>query len=200
MRLEIRLSGSGGQGLLLAGLILAEAAGKFEGLECIQLQSYGPEARGGASKSDVIISDAKILNPKPGKLDVMLALSQEAVDRYSHKLKKNGLMIMDRTLACPPGIDGITIPLIETAHKVTGIVLTANMVGLGALCRLARGVSRESMIKAIESRVPKGTSQVNIQAFEAGYQLAPPRLRKPVMPEIEERIVLTNGGGKNIKR
>ncbi len=89
-RYEIRFSGAGGQGLILAGVIMAEAASIYEGIQAVQSQSYGPEARGGASKSEVIISDGPIDYPKATIVDALLALTQEACDKYSHDLKEGG--------------------------------------------------------------------------------------------------------------
>ena len=97
-RYELRFSGAGGQGLITAGIILAEAASIHEGKQSVQSQSYGPEARGGASKSEVIISDAPIDYPKVTKCDALLALTQEACDKYSHDLKEGGVLLIDSDL------------------------------------------------------------------------------------------------------
>src|SRR5512136_1327867 len=94
-RYEIRFSGAGGQGLILAGVIMAEAASIFEGIQAVQSQSYGPEARGGASKSEVIISDGPIDYPKVTKCDALLAMTQEAADKYSSDLKEGGVLLID---------------------------------------------------------------------------------------------------------
>src|SRR4030065_737676 len=94
-RTEIRLAGEGGQGLILAGVILAEAAAIYDGKQVIQTQSYGPEARGGASKAEVVIGDGEIDYPEVIHADVLVALSQEACDRYAANVKKNGLLIVD---------------------------------------------------------------------------------------------------------
>jgi len=95
-KIEIRLSGTGGQGLILAGVILAEAAAIYDKKNAVQTQSYGPEARGGASKSEVIISDGEILYPKTTRLDYLLALNQESCDRYAKDLKEDGLLLVDK--------------------------------------------------------------------------------------------------------
>jgi 2-oxoglutarate ferredoxin oxidoreductase subunit gamma len=104
MRQEIILSGAGGQGLILAGAILAEAAGVFEGREVVQTQSYGIQARGGASQSTVIISDSRIKFPEVLTPDILLSLSQEAYQRYMPSLREEGLLIVDQDLAHPQGV------------------------------------------------------------------------------------------------
>ena len=95
MKTEIRLAGTGGQGVILASVILAEAAGVHEGRHVVQTQSYGPEARGGASRADVIIADEPILYPKSRRLDVLVCLSQQAADKYFEDLKVHGMAIID---------------------------------------------------------------------------------------------------------
>ncbi len=101
-RYEIRLSGSGGQGLILAGKILAEAAAIYEGLNAVQTQSYGPEARGGASKAEVVISDTEIEYPKAIELDLLLSLTQESCMKYSSDLKEGGILIIDSSFVKDP--------------------------------------------------------------------------------------------------
>jgi len=96
-RIETCLSGSGGQGLILAGIILAEAAGIYDGKEAVQTQSYGPEARGGASRSEVVISNSAIDYPKVIKADILLALTQTACDKYVKNLNKDGILVADST-------------------------------------------------------------------------------------------------------
>jgi 2-oxoglutarate ferredoxin oxidoreductase subunit gamma len=115
---EIRLSGSGGQGLILAGVILAEAAAIYEGKNAVQTQSYGPEARGGSSKSEVIISDSEILYPKTTRLDYLLALNQESCDKYAHDLKDDGLLLVDTdAVEHLPPVKSISLPLVRTARE-----------------------------------------------------------------------------------
>ncbi|MEJ2635917.1 MAG: 2-oxoacid:acceptor oxidoreductase family protein [Calditrichia bacterium] len=179
-KIEIRLSGSGGQGLILAGVILAEAAAIYEGKNAIQTQSYGPEARGGASKSEVIISDDEILYPKTTRLDFLLALNQEACDKYSHDLKDKGLLLVDSDAVdhLPP-VRVTSLPLVRTAREKVGKTMTTNIVSLGALVGLSGVVSRKALEKAVLARVPKGTEKLNLLALKLGYELA---------EEIKERI------------
>src|SRR5512137_1593716 len=120
-RFEIRLSGSGGQGLVLGGVILAEALGVYEGKNVTQTQSYGPEARGGASKSDVVVSDDEIAFPKPEKTDILVAMNQTAVDRYTGALADNGTLLADATFVTTVTFpDTYLIPFTQIARDKFG--------------------------------------------------------------------------------
>lgn len=173
-RYEIRLAGTGGQGIILAGVLLAEAAVR-DGMNVVQTQSYGPEARGGASRSEVIIDDKDIDYPKVIEADMMLCLSQEACDRYSGRLRKNGLLIVDADfIRRAPTTRAVRVSLTRTAEQKAGERLVANVVGLGVLAGLTQVVSRESLEKAIRARVPKHTTEMNLKALAAGYEIAEP--------------------------
>jgi len=131
----VRLSGSGGQGLIFAGVVLAEAAGVYGQQHVVQNQVYGPEARGGASKAEVIISDEEIDYPKPTEVDLHLALTQEACDKYSGDLKPTGTLIVDASTvsSTPDGEFAVyRLPIIETTRKKVGQILVANVVALAA--------------------------------------------------------------------
>lgn len=172
-RVEIRLSGSGGQGLILAGVILAEAAAIYDKKNAVQTQSYGPEARGGASKSDVIISNSEILYPKTIRLDYLLALNQVSCDQYSIDLRENGLLLVDKDAVDHlPALQIVSLPLIRTAREKVGKVMTTNIVALGALVALSGIVKRESIKKAVLARVPKGTENLNLKALKLGFEMA----------------------------
>ena len=165
---EIRLTGSGGQGLMLAGIILAEAA-LLDGKYAIQYQSYGPEARGGSSRSEIIISDYTIDFIKVQNCDLLLCLTQEAYNNYGKE--HNSLLILDERLSPkfhePENI--IKIPIYDTAVQKFGKPMGANIVALGAINGLLNLVTRESLLEAVFDRVPKGTKDINLQALEAGY-------------------------------
>jgi len=173
-QIEIRLTGSGGQGLILGGIILAEAALQ-DGKNAIQSQSYGPEARGGASKAEVIISDDEIDFPKVNKADLMLALTQTACEKYSNTVKENGILLVDASVTVPEGIHLgkiVKVPVLETASNVIGKPMVANIVAIGIIQELLQTVSKESLEAAVLSRVPKGTEELNRRALEEGYKLA----------------------------
>ncbi|MBU4234325.1 MAG: 2-oxoacid:acceptor oxidoreductase family protein [Desulfobacterales bacterium] len=167
-RFEIRLAGSGGQGLILAGIILAEAAGVYDGMFVCQTQSYGPEARGGASKAEVVISDAAIDYPKAIQPDVLLALNQKSLDTFLSDLKAGGLLLVDADLVSEfPASRAVAVPFTRIARDL-GRAMAANIVALGALAQLTGAVSLESLSAAVLARVPKGTEDLNRQALAAG--------------------------------
>ena len=171
---EIRLGGSGGQGLILGGIILAEAA-ILDGKNAIQAQSYGPEARGGASKAEVIICDGEIDFPKVQHADVLLALTQQACNKYLSSLKMNGLLILDDSIDINPisfeNFHVVRIPIIKTAVDKLGKSMVANIIAMGAIRNLTNVVSVDSLQKAVLKRVPPGTEELNKQALEEGYLL-----------------------------
>jgi 2-oxoglutarate ferredoxin oxidoreductase subunit gamma len=172
-RYEIRLSGSGGQGLITAGVILAEAAGVYDGKHVVQSQSYGPEARGGASKAEVIISGKEIFFPKATAIDIFLAMTQEAWDKYSNDIKPDGIAIIDTWYVKEvdrPGV--VKLALTRKAREEVGIEMVANVIALGAIAGLTGVVTRGSLEKSLMSRIPKGTEDKNRKALEIGYELA----------------------------
>ena len=174
-RYEIRLSGSGGQGLILVGKVLAEAAAIYDGLNATQSQSYGPEARGGASRSEVIISDGDIDYPKSENIDILLALTQEACDKYINDLKANGILLIDSQMVTRMPVGNykiVAIPIIQSAVERLGKFLFSNIIALGIITKLSGIVSEDAVKQAIRARVPKGTEEINIKAFYTGINLA----------------------------
>ena len=172
-RYEIRLSGSGGQGLILMGIILAEAIGIYEGKYVAQTQSYGPEARGGSSKAEVIVSEEEIDYPKAMKVDLLLAMNQKSCDEFYPDLKPGGLLIVDSTFVKQvPTPKVYQIPFTRIAREKLKREMVANIVALGALTQLTSIVSYKSMEMAILGRVPKGTEKLNRDALRAGINAA----------------------------
>lgn len=176
-RTEIRLAGEGGQGMILAGIILAEAASIHAGKNVVQSQSYGPEARGGASKSEVIISNGEIDHPEVILADVLVALSQEAYNKFHKEVKPDGLLIVDSDRVTDNGEKAIRIPITRLAFETTGRQITANTVALGVLVGLTGIVSREDIEKAVAARAPRGTEEMNRKALEAGFEAAAAAIR-----------------------
>jgi 2-oxoglutarate ferredoxin oxidoreductase subunit gamma len=180
-RYEIRLSGEGGQGIVLAGVILAEAAAIYDGRNATQTQAYGPESRGGASKAEVIISDEEIDYPKSTAVDLLLALTQAAADKYVHDLKPSGILVADadKVHRLPQGAFAVHhLPILRTAKQTIGKAMVANIVSLGVIVGLAKVVSTASIQRAVLARVPKGTEDLNRRALAAGFALVgaePPR-------------------------
>lgn len=172
-RTEIRLAGEGGQGMILAGIILAEAAAIHDGKHTVQSQSYGPEARGGASRSEVIISDEEIDFPEVILPDILVALSQMAYDKYAKNLNLEGLLIVDEErVKNVSQANAIRVPIGGIALEMTGKAITANTVALGILVGLTGLVSRQAIEKAVQAHAPKGTEAMNSKALQAGFEQA----------------------------
>jgi 2-oxoglutarate ferredoxin oxidoreductase subunit gamma len=172
-RYEIRLSGSGGQGMVLAGMILAEAVGINDGKNVVQTQSYGPEARGGASRSDVVVSSKEIFYPKTIKLDLLLCLTQEACDTYYQALKEDGILIVDSGLVTQlPAREVHAFPFTQLARERIGTPVVANIIALGTIASLTKIVSKKGLLEVVQRRAPKGTEEKNLQALEIGFELA----------------------------
>lgn len=169
---EIRLSGSGGQGLILGGIILAEAA-LNDGKNAVQSQSYGPEARGGASKAEVIISDSEINYPKVRECDILLSLTQIACDKYIKSLKENGVLIIDESVKTPErnDIQVYSLPILKTATDKIGKSMVANIVALAVINGITKVTTNESLQNAVLNRVPRGTEEINIKALTEGFNL-----------------------------
>ena len=178
-RYEISLSGSGGQGLIFAGTILAQAIGIYDGKNVTQTQSYGPEARGGASRSDIVVSAGVIYYPKTIKLDLLLVLTQEACDTYYLKLKDDGILVIDsNSVTQPPAREFKAFPFTRVAKDNLGTEIFANIIALGTLAALTKVVSKNALIQAVKNRAPKGTLESNLKALELGFGLAKKRRRK----------------------
>ncbi|WP_303720261.1 2-oxoacid:acceptor oxidoreductase family protein [Malonomonas rubra] len=174
-RYEIRFSGAGGQGLITAGIILAEAASIVEGKHAVQSQSYGPEARGGASKSEVIIGDAPIDYPKATVVDACLAMTQEAADKYANGIKSGGMLLLDSDFApnAPEGDFKVYyLPIMRLAKTEIGREIVANVIALGAMIAMTGVVSREAGEKAVLAKVPEAFVDLNKKAYALGFEKA----------------------------
>ena len=170
MRKQLRLSGSGGQGVITAAIIFAEAA-VAEGKEAVQSQSYGPEARGGASKSEVIIDDNPIYHPHVECPALVLAMTQKAADKYYTDLNPERILVLDTDLVPePPDFPNILrIPITKLAVEEIGKSLFANIVALGALVHITGLVDFETIKTAVSHRVPPHTIEQNIHALQVGW-------------------------------
>ncbi len=172
-RFEMRLSGSGGQGMILASVIMAEAIGADPAKNVVQTQSYGPEARGGASKADVVVSTNEIYYPKALTLDLLLAMTQESMDKYYVDLKENGTLIIDNVLVTQVPTDNYYgLPFTRLAREEAGHVMVANVIALGAIAGLSGIVSHDALVKAVLARAPHGTEEKNRKAVEIGFREA----------------------------
>jgi 2-oxoglutarate ferredoxin oxidoreductase subunit gamma len=174
-RFEIRLSGEGGQGLVLAGAVLAEAVGIHGGRQVTYTQSYGPESRGGSCRCDIVVSDEQVDYPICNRLDLLLALTQKACDAYGKQLKPDGLLIVDedRVSSIPEGSFRVCrLPILQTARIKLAKEVVANMVCVGVVGLVSGLASKENLTKAVLARVPKGTHEINGRALETGFTLA----------------------------
>jgi len=170
-RYEVRFSGSGGQGLITAAVIFAEAVGIHTDKYVCQTQSYGPEARGGKSKAEVVVSSRPIDYPKAIELDLLLAMNQAACDAYFYDLKPSGLLVVDSTLVEQyPTSRIIPVPFTDLARHTIGREVVANMVALGTIGYLSQQVPLAKLVQALRNRVPRGTEDLNEQAFQLGVE------------------------------
>ncbi|MBW1697715.1 MAG: 2-oxoacid:acceptor oxidoreductase family protein [Deltaproteobacteria bacterium] len=174
MRNEIMFAGFGGQGIVKAALLLAQAAGIHEGKEVAQTQSYGPEARGGACRSEVVISDEAIDYIRPLHLDAFVVMSQPALDKYIHAIDpENTIVIADTTLIAtiPPRLCKLyAIKATQMAEQELGRALFANIIMLGALSALTETVSIEALERSLKGNVPEKTLETNRAALKKGFE------------------------------
>jgi 2-oxoglutarate ferredoxin oxidoreductase subunit gamma len=173
-RVEIRCSGSGGQGILLAAAIIAEAATAL-GKRVVQTQSYGPEARGGASKAEVIVADEPIDYPEVRQPDVSLVLSQAAYEKYARDTKPGGLVIYDSGLVeVDPADQSVVrcgLPFTQLATDDLGKKVVTNIIAVGALAWLSAALPVDAVREAVLSRVPARFRDLNARAFDLGLRL-----------------------------
>ena len=167
-------SGSGGQGIITAAIILAEAAVLYEDLIAVQSQVYGPEARGGATRSDVIIADSEIYFPKVFQPNVLVCLTQQAYNKYCRIIRTGGLMVTDsRHVKTERKVDArqVELPLYETVMEKIGKPIVFNICMLGALIGLTRIVQSNSIMKVLQTRIPANFLKLNRESLQLGMEL-----------------------------
>ncbi len=168
-------SGSGGQGVITAAIILAEAAVIFEGLVAVQSQSYGPEARGGATRTDVIIADTDIYFPKVTQPNVLVCLTQEAYSKFYPIIRPGGVLLTDpRFVKTERRVDArqYELPMYQAVMETIGKSIVFNICMLGAVIAITGLVKAESIINVLTSRIPPAFVDMNRKALELGIQLA----------------------------
>jgi len=173
-RIEVIVGGFGGQGTLLAGAVLGRAA-VYDGKRVVQTQSYGAEARGGAARSEVIISDEDIDYPIVTRADALIAMSQLASDRYIGRVKADGVVMIDEDLVkeiARKDVKVVKIPATKIASEELKLPVVANMIMMGALTGLTGIVKLESLTKSIKLSVPEATMKINLKALRKGLKLA----------------------------
>lgn len=180
--MNIRFCGFGGQGIVLAGYILGTAA-VTESLNALQTQSYGSESRGGACRSDVMISKEEILEIETSELDVLVVFSQPAYDMYIGKLRKEGILIIEddmvKALEHSP-FQPYRVKATDIAYKKFGRKIMANTLMLGFITPIVKAISRKAMERAVRQSAPQGTEEANLAAFSEGYRLGLKALEKKV--------------------
>lgn len=174
-RCRLVFTGSGGQGVITAAIILAEAAVLHENLEATQTQAYGPEARGGATRSDVIIADTEIRFPEVTQPNILVCLTQTAYGKFYNIIRPGGLLLSDSKYVRPEAkVDArqIQLPMYQAVMDEIGKPIVFNICMLGAVIGLTGVVQPESVMKVLESRIPKGFLDMNRQALDLGLSLA----------------------------
>jgi 2-oxoglutarate ferredoxin oxidoreductase subunit gamma len=179
MKKEIRICGFGGQGVILSGFIIGKAASVFMDYNAVQSQSYGPEARGGAARSEVIISDEKIGYPRPTGVDLLVAMSQESFDTYRNDLNKNTIIVIDPDLV-PKHDIGRSVYKVQ-AQKIAeslGNKIVTNIVMVGATTAIFKLLDEEAVKKSVLDSVPKRFLELNEKAYEKGLEAGKNALKK----------------------
>jgi len=182
-RYEVRIAGFGGQGVVTMGKILGLASAIYEGRNAVSTYSYGPESRGGACRSEVVISDREIYYPRVRQADVFIALSQSAHDAYIKNLRKGGLLIIDPVTVRSPSLRKdlriLEIPAVEIAHRMGGSGKYQNMAILGAFCEITKVLSKQSLEKAINKTIPYAYIDKNLHVFHSGIDFVRNRKEDP---------------------
>jgi 2-oxoglutarate ferredoxin oxidoreductase subunit gamma len=170
---DLTIAGVGGQGSILAGVILGSAAVTFDNKFATQTQAYSSELRGGFAAAWVIISDDPIEFPRVTAPDILVAQAQDSINRFEGVLKPDGILIIDSDMVheIPPDVKHLyKIPATTIARNELKIPVAANMIMLGALCKITGVVSRQALEQAIATSVPKGKEQINLEAFNLGAE------------------------------
>ena len=173
-RYKLVFTGSGGQGVITAAIILAETAALYENLNATQTQVYGPEARGGATRADVIISDVLIHYPKVTRPDILVCLTQEAYDKFSPVISPGGLLLTDSRFVKPrTKVDArqVQFPMYSTIMEKIGKAIVFNICMLGVVIGLTSLLKPESVMKSLKTRIPPSFLDINKQALDIGIEL-----------------------------
>ena len=169
------MAGLGGQGMITAGIILARSIAIYGKKYVAQSQSYGPEARGGSAKSEVVISDEKIIYPHVINPDILVVMSKEAMKKYLDKLKPNGILIYDSSILEKPerkGINIYAVPATKIAFENLNTKGVANIVMLGALIQITQIINKKLIEKTIKEVFPEKFWKIDIKALNMGVEYA----------------------------
>jgi len=170
---EIKIGGFGGQGVILSGMIIGKAAALYDKKDATMTQAFGPEARGSACSSQVIVSDSKILYPYVTRPDIMVTLSQDAYAKFGPELKDDGILIIEQDLVTPKNVPKtmkvFSVPATRIAEEL-GRKMVLNIVLVGFFTAVTKLIGVDAMRQAVKSSVPAGTEELNLKAFDRGYQ------------------------------
>jgi 2-oxoglutarate ferredoxin oxidoreductase subunit gamma len=188
-RTEIRITGFGGQGVVLSGYVIGRACAIDAGRHATMIQSFGPEARGSACSATLVVSDTEVLYPYIRRPDIFVAMSAEGYGKYRDELKGDGLLLYEQDLVHPvpkPGQPTFGIPSTRIAETL-GRALVQNIVMLGFFTAVTRLVPRDAMRAAVKASVPAGTEELNLQAFDRGFEHAQPAVLARAVEAAEAR-------------
>lgn len=171
---DIRISGLGGQGVIMSGMIIGKAAAIFEDRQATLIQAFGPEARGSTVSAQVMVSDEAIAYPYIRASDILLAYGQGAYDKFAPELKEKGILVYEEELVLPdavlkPGVKKFGIPGTRLSEEEMGRRIVFNMVMCGFFGAVTDAVGADALREAVKDSVPKGTESFNIKAFDLGY-------------------------------
>jgi 2-oxoglutarate ferredoxin oxidoreductase subunit gamma len=170
---EIKFGGLGGQGVILAGIITGKAASLFDNKEATLTQAFGPEARGSACSAQVVVSDGKILYPYVTRPQVLVSMSQDAYNKFSPQIAQGGLLLIEQDMVkpdpVPNGAKVYGVPATRIAEEL-GRRMILNIVMVGFFTSITKVVGVDAMRKAVEDSVPRGTTDLNLKAFDRGYE------------------------------
>lgn len=185
MKLNVRFAGAGGQGVILSSVLLAKAYGLGEDYNVSQTQSYGPEARGGACKAEVVVSNEDIDYMKVDDADVFIAYNQVGYDKYKNTIKKGAKVLVNSTLVENSQADHYQVPATEIAESM-GKPFVVNMVMLGALTKMLPRLHYPAVLQEILKNFPESMHEVNRQAFQKGYQYLEERMKEETAPSDQQ--------------
>jgi 2-oxoglutarate ferredoxin oxidoreductase subunit gamma len=196
---EIRIAGFGGQGVILAAIVIGKAASIFEGGFATMTQSFGPEARGGACSAQVILSDAPILYPYVTQPDILVVMSQEAYSKFAPELKENGVLVVEEDLVrvsdLKPGVRVFSCPATRLAEEL-GKRMVLNSVMVGFFGAVAGLLQPDALRQAVADSVPESFKELNLKAFDKGFQYGVSKMLHPeVSQATEEEATVKNFDG-----
>ncbi len=191
-RVEIRITGFGGQGVVLAGHIIGCACAIHADRHATMIQSFGPEARGSACSATLVVSESEVLYPYIRRPDIFVVMSGEGYEKYGQELKENGTLVFEQDLVSPTTVEGqraFGVPSTRLAESL-GKTIVQNIVMVGFFAGVTELVPAEAMRDAVRGSVPAGTEDLNLEAFEKGLEYARKSVSQPAAsvanPSLEE--------------